>query len=113
MPRLPAMWTASPPCAGDGAARCGIDSLGYLSDDELSVLFSKMDQPSTTGPSSSSLSTTVKGEEMCVDQPRGHINKLSGEVGHVVCRVVHKRQRVRAGGGRHEGANEHGSLEEP
>ena len=36
-----------------------------VSEDDESVLFSKMDQPSTTGPSSSSLSTTVKGEEMC------------------------------------------------
>ena len=33
--------------------------------DDESVEFSKMDQPSTTGPSSSSLSTTVKGDEMC------------------------------------------------
>ena len=36
-----------------------------VSEEDESVEFSNMDQPSTTGPSSSSLSTTVKGEEMC------------------------------------------------
>ena len=43
----------------------GASRPSVVSEDDESVEFSKMDQPSTTGPSSSSLSTTVKGDQLC------------------------------------------------
>ena len=65
---------------------CGASRPRVVSDDELSVEFSNIDQPSTTGPSSSSLSTTVKGEEMCWRESWGRCilfqrGRRSGRVG--------------------------------
>ena len=64
-----------------GASRPSVVSL-----EEESVEFSNMDQPSTTGPSSSSLSTTVKGDEMCWRESWGRCilfqrGRRSGRVG--------------------------------
>ena len=58
----------------------------YTALDDESVLFSKMDQPSTTGPSSSSLSTTVKGDEMCWRESWGR------------CILFQRGRRLRPGG---------------
>ena len=87
---------------------CGASRPSVVSEDDESVEFSKMDQPSTTGPSSSSESTTcvkivtpssrrshgadfhavttVRGEEMCWRESWGR------------CIVFQRGRRLRPGG---------------
>ena len=70
----------------------GASRPSVVSEDDESVEFSKMDQPSTTGPSSSSESTT------CVKSLRHRADAVTGAWRSLISTLLHCQRRGDAGG---------------